>query len=89
MVFSSLLPVTRSLLRLSRVRAEFKPGESSAGRITWQAVSGPRVVRFEQTEFALGIEFNGQTFEYALNAPMPSDWMNWLDWLKAAPLAVA
>lgn len=89
MVFSSLLPVTRSLLRLSRIRAEFKPGESSAGRITWQIASGLRVVRFEQTEFGLGIEFNAQTFEYVLNAPMPLDWMNWLDWLKDAPVAVA
>jgi hypothetical protein len=89
MVYSSLLPVTRSLLRLSRVEAKFIPGELRAGRSTWQVVTGPRVVRFEQTEFGLSIEFNGQTFEYAINAPMPLEWMNWLDWLKDAPLAVA
>lgn len=89
MVYSSLMPVTRSLLRISRICAEFKRPELIAGRITWQVVSGPRAVRFEQTEFALSVEFNGETFEYTLNTPMPVEWLNWLDWLNAAPTAVA
>lgn len=89
MVYSSLLPVTRSLLRLSRVEAKFIPGELRAGRSTWQVVTGPRVVKFEQTEFGLSIEFNGTRTEYVLNAKMPASWMDWLDWLKDAPVAVA
>lgn len=74
---------------LTGLKHEFAWGELDAGRNTWQINRHARVVRFEQTEFALSVEFNGQRTEYALNTKMPAGWMDWLDWLKNAPMAVA
>jgi hypothetical protein len=86
---SGLNSVTRSLMVLTGLEHQFIPGELRAGRSTWQINRHARVVRFEQTEFGFSVEFNGTRSEYALNAKMPAKWMNWLDWLKDAPQAVA